>query len=160
MSRKEKLIQAYKNTPWRKQFQVIGLFSATVVGLALVGGVYLTVTAQAATYGRRVQAVREEISEVERDIQDLQAELAYLTSAEYMAERLEDSDYIAVNPNRVTYLVVPGYPGRNPIDLSVKEEASTETVVKLPPEYTMSLMDWVSAWIYEIGIKTGAVEEE
>ena len=159
MKRREKLIQAYKNTPWRKQFQVIGLFSASIVVIAIVGGVYLTVTAQAATYGRRVQAVREEISEVERDIQDMQAELAYLTSAEYMAERIEGSDYIPVNPNRVTYLLVPGYPGRNPIDLSVKEGEGKETVVQLPPEYTMSLMDWVSAWIYKIGIKTGAVEE-
>lgn len=159
MNRREKLIQAYKNTPWRKQFQVIGLFSAGIVGIAIVGGVYLTVTAQAATYGRRVQAVREEISEVERDIQDMQAELAYLTSAEYMAARIEGSDYIPVNPNRVTYLVVPGYSGRNPVDLTAKAESSEEAVVQLPPAYTMSLMDWVSAWIYEIGIKTGAVEE-
>ena len=47
--------QAYSQTPWRKQLQVIGAFLLVVVVSALVAGIYLSVTSQAATLGRQIQ---------------------------------------------------------------------------------------------------------
>ncbi|MGD8456244.1 MAG: hypothetical protein PVF83_07675 [Anaerolineales bacterium] len=159
MDRGKALIQAYKNTPWRRQFQVIGLFSASVVFVAIVAGVYLNVTARAATYGREIQAIRVEAREIERDIEDLESRLADMTTARQMRSRAEKLGFISVNPNTASYLTIPGYPEERMIELAPELQPLEEPELRqLPPEYTQSLFDWVNAFIYEISVKTGAAE--
>jgi cell division protein FtsL len=157
MDRGKNLIQAYKNTPWRRQFQVIGLFSATVVFIAIVAGVYLNVTARAATYGREIQSIRIEARDIERDIEDLESRLADMSSARVMRERAEELGFVSVNPNTASYLKVPGYPDERTIELAPElQPPEVSTPPQLPPKYTQSLFDWINAFIYEISLKTGA----
>jgi cell division protein FtsL len=153
------LIQAYKNTPWRKQFQVIGLFSATVVFVAIVAGVYLNVTARAATYGREIQTIRIEAREIEREIEDLESMLADMTSAREMRDRAEELGFVTVNPNTASYLKVPGYPEERLIELAPElKPPEASSFPQLPHKYTQSLFDWINEFMYEISMKTGAVE--
>jgi cell division protein FtsL len=159
MNRGKELIQAYKNTPWRRQFQVIGLFSATVVFVAIVAGVYLNVTARAATYGREIQAIRVEAREIEREIEDLESRLADMTTAREMRSRAEKLGFISVNPNTASYLKVPGYPEERVIELAPElQPPEASTPPQLPPKYTQSLFDWINEFIYEISVKTGAAD--
>jgi len=159
MDRGKNLIQAYKNTPWRRQFQVIGLFSATVVFIAIIAGVYLNVTARAATYGREIQAIRIEARDIERDIEDLESRLADMTSARVMRKRAEELGYVSVNPNTASYLKVPGYPEEPTIELAPELQPPEASMPpQLPPKYTQSLFDWINAFIYEISVKTGATQ--
>jgi cell division protein FtsL len=159
MDRKSKITQAYKQTPWRRQFQVIGLFSASVVFVAIVAGVYLNVTARAATFGREIQSIRRESRKIEREIEDLQSNLAILTSARDMKKRAEDLGFISVNPVTAVYLEIPTYPGEQHIELAPKLEPPEMLLVpQLPPRYTQSLFDWIREAMYEISLKTGAVE--
>ena len=158
MDRGQRIIQAYKNTPWRQQLQVIGLFSALVIFIAIVAGVYLNVTARAATFGREIQSIRYESREVEREIEDMEAQLAYLTSVRYMKRRAEELGFIPVGPITTTYLSVPDYSRETSIDLSYVDETDEDTNIQLPLEYTMSLFDWIREMLYTIGLQTGAVE--
>ena len=159
MDRGKELIQAYKNTPWRRQFQIIGLFSATVVFVAIVAGVYLNVTARAATYGREIQAIRIEAREIEREIEDLESRLADMTTGGEMQARAEKLGFVSVNPNSATYLKVPGYPEERVIELAPELlPPKVPDALQLPPEYTQSLFDWINEFIYELSLKTGAAE--
>lgn len=159
MNRGKDLIQAYKNTPWRRQFQVIGLFSASVVFIALIAGVYLNVTARAATFGREIQANRIEMREIEREIEDLESNLADLTSVREMRDRAEEMGFVSVNSNTASYLRVPGYPEERLIELAPQMTSpGVSGFPQLPPKYTKSLFEWINEFMYEISIKTGAAE--
>ena len=72
MDRLEDFAQAYSQAPWRKQLQIIGLFSLILVFGALVAGIYLNVSARAATAGRDIQSKQEEIEALDLEIEDLQ----------------------------------------------------------------------------------------
>ena len=70
----ENIVQAYRQSPWRIQLQVVGLFLLLLVMIALVAGIYLNVTARAATIGRRIQEMQFEIQVNQR----LNADLAII----------------------------------------------------------------------------------
>lgn len=136
-------LHAYKNAPWRTQLQLIGGFSLVVVLVALVAGVYLNVTARAATIGREIQGMEVTILELQRDNADLENQLGMLTSIRTMQQRAEDLGFQPVNPAEVMYVTVPGYTGRQAATLAPPPGPVTASASSLPPEYTQSLFDWL-----------------
>jgi len=139
----QQLIHAYKNAPWRVQLQLIGIFSLVVVLVALIAGVYLNVTARAATIGREIQGMEVDILELQRDNADLENQLGLLTSIRTMQQRAEDLGFQSINPAEVVYVTVPGYAGRQPASLAPPPGPVTASDSSLPPEYTQTLFDWL-----------------
>lgn len=139
----QNLTQAYRLTPWRSQLQIIGMFLLILVMIALVAGIYLNVTARAATIGRQIQNLHEEIQVNERVNADLETQLAVLTSASNVEARARDLGFRPTSADEYTYVYVISYAGRKPVVMAPPhgpEETSTET---LPPEFTQSLIEWV-----------------
>ena len=139
----QQLIHAYKNAPWRMQLQLIGVFSLVVVLVALIAGVYLNVTARAATIGREIQVMEEDILELQRDNADLENQLGLLTSIRTMERRAEDLGFQPINPAEVLYITVPGYAGRQAASLAPPPGPVMASDSSLPPEYTQTLFDWL-----------------
>jgi cell division protein FtsL len=156
MNRGQQLIQAYRQAPWRQQVQWIGLFLIGVIFLAVIAGLYLSITARAAEHGRRIQAIRLAKETTEKEIQDLESRLAELTSIERMDEITDEMGFHVVNENQVLYLIVPGYPGRQLAWEATQPEGELESQADLPPEFTQSLLEWlgerISQWAGEAGI--------
>lgn len=143
------VIQAYQQAPWRKQLQIIGLFSLILVFAALIAGVYLNVTARAATVGRRILDMQVEIRENRQRNADLETQLALITSASFMEKRAEDLGYRPASSEEFLYVVVPGYVGRQPAVLAPPPGPVVASSHTLPAEFTQSLIDW----IWEITLK-------
>jgi len=61
---KNRLLHAYKQAPWRIQLQWIGIFLLGLVLMASITGVYLNISAQAATAGRMIQFIENDIDEI------------------------------------------------------------------------------------------------
>lgn len=137
------LLHAYKNAPWRVQLQLIGGFSLMVVLAALIAGVYLNVTARAATIGREIQGIEAKILELQRDNADLENQLGMLTSIRTMQQRAENLGFQPVNPAEVMYVTAPGYAGRLSASLAPPPGPVAAASSSLPPEYTQSLFDWL-----------------
>jgi hypothetical protein len=137
------VIQAYRQAPWRKQLQVIGLFSLALVFAALVAGIYLNVTARGATIGRRIQIMQEDILESRQRIADMETQLALMTSSSEMEKRAEALGFRPTGPDDLIYIEVEGYPGRSPVVMAPPPGPITATSQDLPPEFTQSLIDWV-----------------
>jgi len=78
------LIQAYRQAPWRTQIQWIGLFLLGLVGIVLMTGLWLSITAQATAAGVEIQNLEYEREDIQRKIADLKTQYAYLTSAAVM----------------------------------------------------------------------------
>ncbi|MDH5606328.1 MAG: hypothetical protein OEY93_05530 [Anaerolineae bacterium] len=155
MARKETWIQAYRQAPWRKQLQLIGLFSATLAMLTLIAGTYLNVAARTATIGREVQRQQRDIRLVEQRIVNLESLLAEQTSARVMAKRAEKLGYFTLNTEVAIYLVVPGYSGRKTAVLAPPDPKSFPMQTQLPAAYTQSLVDWLRQQVYLLGLQTG-----
>ncbi len=142
MNRGQRLIQAYRQAPWRRQVQWIGLFLAVVIFASVVAGVYLSVTARAAAYGRKIQDARYDMEIIEKEIENLETELAGLTSVEEMEARAEALGYRLIQKNQMIHLTVAGYGGRPLANQSVVTEESAPENATLPPEFTLSLIEW------------------
>lgn len=148
----KELIQAYQQAPWRRQMQVIGVIAAGLVSVALVAGLYLNITARAATAGRMVQQLQASNGDLEQKIEDLETQLAFITSVETMQQRAGDLGFAPVSPNAISYLNVPEYSGR-PTGAQLAPRAGSQfgSASRLPVEYTQSLFDWVGSFFADLG---------
>jgi cell division protein FtsL len=136
------LMQAHRQTPWRIQLQVIGVFLLILVMIAIIAGIYLNVTARAATIGRKIQGMQAEIQLNDRLNADLQTKLALLTTASSMEERAEELGFRPADASEITYIFVPEYAGRSPVVLAPPPGPVGLSTQILPPEFTESLIDW------------------
>jgi cell division protein FtsL len=144
MNKTQRLIQAYKQAPWRRQIQNIGLFFAAVVFYALIKGVFLVVTSQVATYGREIQEIQRNIQTTKDSIEDKKTELALLTTSEVMIVRARDMGFGPVDREDLLYVEAQNYGGRELADFSLEDSSIESNATRLPPEFTQSLIDWAS----------------
>jgi len=135
-----KLIHAYQQAPWRNQRQMIGIFLISLLAVAMVATLYLSLTANAAILGREVQALQYDITANERLNADLQTQLALLTSTEEMERRARAAGYRPARPGELVYVVVPGYAPPQPAILTAAPSAPAE--IGRPAEYSQSLLEW------------------
>ncbi|HEY3344555.1 MAG TPA: hypothetical protein VGJ97_06495 [Anaerolineaceae bacterium] len=136
-------IQAYRQAPWRAQLQWIVMFLLALVMVAIVAAIYLSVSAQSAETGREIQTMQMESSDVESQIADLTSQLAALTSAAQMQKRAKDMGFVPVDPSKETFLVIPGYGGRQTAMLAPPPGLSTVPTTLIRPAYTQSLWEWI-----------------
>jgi cell division protein FtsL len=137
-----RITQAYSQAPWRKQLQVAVLFLVVLILVAVVAAVYLNITAQAVTMGTDIQNMQADIEQLKRSNEDLQTQLAYLTSDSTMEGRAQKMGFQEVQPDQITYINVPGYPGRQPVVMAPPAGPAVSNAVVLSPEYSQSLLDW------------------
>ena len=145
----ERLTQAYSQAPWRKQLQLIGLFLLLLIFAALVAGIYLSVTARSATVGREIQVMYSQMEKIQRENEDLDTQLALLTSNEAMEQRAKELGFHPVDPANLVYLLVPGYSEPGPPNLAQKPGLDLEQTSELPSDYTESLFDWLRERVFE-----------
>jgi len=163
MEHLENIAQTYSQAPWRKQLQFLGLFSLILVAVGVVAGIYLTVSAHSATLGREIQAMqygtysqndRDGLEVVNREIEDLQSQLALISSASDMRARASKLGFVPVDTTKVIYIKVAGYEQRQPASLGPHTEQPVVSAPVMPPEYTESLFDWLSresqAWSFSL----------
>jgi hypothetical protein len=157
---KNRILQAYKQAPWRIQIQWIGLFLLGLVLIASITGVYLNISAQAAGAGRAIQGLEYDIDDIHNEIAALRSDLAEAQSTEKMLSRAEELGFSLMNPNQAVYLEIPGFdPNQNlvlaPTRLNTISEAPT-----VQSSYTISLWEWLSQKFWRITPDTPIIEGE
>ena len=145
------LTQAYSQTPWRKQVMVIVLSLLFVVFATLVAGVYLNVTARAATMGREVLLMQEDIDEFELINADLATQLAFITSDSEMAKRADDLGFVPIEMDQSIFVMVPGYVRRGQLNLAPPPGLVTPVAASMPADYSESLVDWLMKQVLSAG---------
>ena len=152
-----RMVLAYQQAPWRVQMQMIGAFLLGLALLAVVAGVYLNVTASAAKVGREIQALQNDVLEIQRENADLETRLASLTSASAMEARALEMGFRSLSPDEVKYIEVPGYTGRQEVALAPPPRVIATETDELPQEFTQTLFDWVRE--FTLGAPFGIVQE-
>jgi cell division protein FtsL len=150
--------QTYSQAPWRKQLQLAGLFTLVLVVVALVAGVYLSVSARSATVGRNVQKMQRSIDTLDREIEDRQSQLAILLSSGVMEKRARDLGFTQVDPEEVIYMSIEGYGGKQPVRLAPYSTRTAPEALLVPPEYTESIFDWLERTMVLYVVPTSEVQ--
>ncbi|MFM8322738.1 MAG: hypothetical protein ACKOC5_17640 [Chloroflexota bacterium] len=143
MDKLESFAQTYSQAPWRKQLLLIGGFSLVLVAIAVVAGIYLTVSARATEAGRSIQVNRHDIADMEREVEDLQSQMAVILSAQQMESRARSLGFQPVDPEQIVYLNIPGYNARQPAQLAPATQRSVPAARVIPAEYTESIFTWL-----------------
>lgn len=139
---KNKKKQAYKRAPWRVQRQVIGAIMAFVFFSALIIAIYLDISSQVSTIGRKIINTQHQIREVEDEIQSLESIWAELTSVNNMKTRAEELGFVQLNYRSVNYLYIEDYANQDPINILIESEVITPTQQRMPDDFTSSIFDW------------------
>jgi hypothetical protein len=146
MENVSQIVQKVRQAHWRVQRQWIGLFLLGLVAVSMVAGLYLNITVRATLAGREIQVLQSQIIEDQRKSSDQEILLAGLTSVGSMQKRAEAMGFQPVDPQDITYVVVPGYTPNTAVDMSEPAAANqpqTQAPVILP-DYTESLFDWIT----------------
>lgn len=149
MYRVQNITQAYSQAPWRKQLQWIGLFMLAMILIAMVAGVYLSVSAQASTSGREIQIMYADMEEIRRKIEDMESQIAFLTSNAEMEKRAQELGFTPVSSEDVFYILVPGYSKPDQIEIAGAPGAPLQMIPVVAPEYTQSLVDWLRERVFD-----------
>jgi len=144
MDQLENITRAYSQAPWRKQWQIIGLVSLILVLIAMIAGVYLSISAQATAVGRDIQSMQATTIAVDRENEDLQSQLALILSSSEIESRAHSLGFVPVPPDQIVYLNVPGYEERQPVILAPSNDRSVVGARYMPPEYTESIFEWLA----------------
>lgn len=139
----QRLIQAYQQAPWRTQVQWIGLFLLTLIPVAVIAGVYLSISAEATAAGIKIQIQDNYKDNLREEIANLESQLAFISSSEQMHKRADVLGFEAIDPNTAQYLVIPGYTGEPAVELAPKASADNSEPQILKPAYTQSLWEWI-----------------
>lgn len=145
----KRMVQAYKQAPWRIQTQwgVLALI-ATILGASALW-VMVSVSVQAADAGLEIQSLEYDRETALRRIAGLRTEIGILTSKARMEQRAADMGFESVKPEDITYMVSPSYTGRQSVIQAAPPGASPELPL-IKPVYSQSLWDWLMQYLTEI----------
>ena len=149
MYRVQNITQAYSQAPWRKQLQWIGLFMLVLILIAMVAGIYLSVSAQASTSGREIQIMYAEMEEIRRNIENMESQIAFLTSNSEMEKRAQELGFNEVSSEEIFYILVPGYFYPDQIEIAGAPGNSHPVIPTVAPEYAQSLVDWLRERVFD-----------
>jgi hypothetical protein len=140
---KNRILQAYKQAPWRIQIQWIGLFLLGLVLIASLTGLYLSISAQAAASGRKIQSLERQLNNINNEIADLTANLASARSIDNMKSRAAAMGYVPLNPHEAVYLEIPGYNPHADLELAPPRVNIISESPVLLSSYRTSLWQWL-----------------
>ena len=131
-----------QQAPWRTRRQRVGAVLLAIVGTSMIAALYLSVASQATLVGREIQTLERQISLTREKNANLKTELARLLSYHAVKARGDALGFRPATTEEIHYILVPGYEGRQPIDLTNDAALNTPSAL-LPAEYSQSLFDWL-----------------
>lgn len=149
----KKFIQAYKQTPRRKQIQKLGLYVLPVITLGTVFALYLVFSAQAAAAGLEIRSYLDKKEELQRTVANENTQLAWLLSSTNMTKRAEKLGFSQISASNIAYMVLPSYPGRNVKLTSPAPGNDSVGDVVLNSAYQESLSDFLSNFLFSASNK-------
>ena len=137
-----RLIQAYRQTPWRLQVKWSAYFLIGLCIAVLFGGIYLSISAQAAAAGLSIQDLTETRNGLQRSIADLKMQKAMHISQAELEKRSTNLGFIPVDPTQAIYINVPGYIRRDSQFMAPPAAPFQQEQPLIKPAYTQSLWEW------------------
>lgn len=138
-----KLMQAYKLVPWRRQMQWIIVSLLGIVSVTLIAWLYLSITSKTSIAGREIQEYQSQLAKSEQSIAAMQTNLAEITSSTQMAKRASTLGFKELNPGKFEYMIIPNYGGKPSAKLAPETLPIQAETAVITGDFTESLWDWM-----------------
>ena len=121
-----------------------------VIGLLVVGALYLGVSARVALAGRQVMVLEARREELQRANAELTARRAELMNPMVMWKRAGALDFRPADTDDVVYVTVPGYVAPEPF-VAPRPKSSYLGAGALSPAYTETIGEGLMRWLADGG---------
>jgi hypothetical protein len=138
---------AFRLTPWRLAVRTTGRTALALIGLLVLGGVYLAVNARVARAGRELLVLEERREALLRANAELSTSLASATAPEIMRARAAYLSFHPAGPEDVQYVFLEGYAGDPGFDPPRPLSRGADRHSMLSPAYTETLGEWLARWL-------------
>ena len=143
--------QAFKQAPWRLQIRATSRTALWIVGLFVLGGMYLAVNAKVARAGRELLVLERQQELLARANAELNATYAGLTAPELMMARAAYFGFRPVKPEEVEYIRVEGAISDPSFVAPRPPRSETNRFGMLSPSYTETLGERLAAFLRGLG---------
>ncbi len=120
---------------------MVGTILVVITGVSMIASLYLNLAARTTLVGREIQNLEWQTGKVREENANLKTELARLLSYKEIDRRSDALDFHAATAAETHYLVVPGYEGKEPVNLVDGIRADSQQNI-ISEAYTQSLFDW------------------
>ncbi len=145
----ESIIQAYSNTPRRKQLKILGGFFLGLIVLVVLLISYLIVSSRIVSVGRDLQNTKNKIDDIEYVNVSLRDKISSATTLAKLESQAKEQGFRPAQPSEVLYVVVPGleHSYNTPVGYKAESQiAAVETSVNVNiPAYHTTLLDWMKS---------------
>jgi len=145
--RMRRTVQAYHELPWRRQIRWLTWALAAVVVVAAVIALEVHLSSQAMLLGYQVQSLRRRALLEQREIVDMETQLAEMQAMDVLLRRAEAQGYGPVLPSQAHFVPVPA-------EIVAEEDVPVPHAVPmtlnadpLPEAYTISLLRWLNRYL-------------
>lgn len=107
---------------------------------ALLGTVYVSQASRIAAVGRRVQILQNELSELKRQNNDLERDIAAAQALDRLQAEAVRLGFVEANPDDIEYIIVPDYPVEE--EISDPLEILPQVTAVPPPAETVREAVW------------------
>jgi cell division protein FtsL len=136
-----------KQASWRSMIHSTGSALIWLLILLVLGGLYLSVNAKAASAGRAFLTLEDEVQEARRRNSDLVAQLADVTSPHRMLELAESIGFRPATWRDVEYILVDEAPQEIDFHAPSPDASLYTRLLKISPAYTETLMQAIQRWL-------------
>jgi len=137
------VIQAYSNTPWRKQLNILGGFFLVLIVLVVLLISYLIVSSTVVSVGRDLQNAKNKIDELEYVNVSLEEKIASLSTLSKIAHQATEQGFHTARLGEVFFVIVPGFEDSFHASAHPNEEPQVPVIEVNVPEYHQTLVDWL-----------------
>ncbi|MEA2008376.1 MAG: hypothetical protein U9O54_04590 [Chloroflexota bacterium] len=137
------VIQAYSNTPRRKQIRILGSFFLALLVLVVLLVSYLIVSSRVVSLGRDIQKMKNEIDELEYENVTLQDEIASVTTISEIEAIARAEGFHSASSDEILHVAVPGYKRSRSIPAPYHEELRPLVIDVSIAEYHQTLLEWI-----------------
>lgn len=143
------LEHALRKTGWQPQRQVVALATLGFILALIFGGVYLSQVVSEATTNRRLDTLLDQRDDLERENEQLRAEVARYKSVPNLITRAEELGFVTAQPGQIEYLVVEDYrPSDQDTVAPVEEETDDESTSG--NAYDETFADWLGEQLQDL----------
>jgi cell division protein FtsL len=145
MTRSNPIRHTFNPARWRPQRQAIALTTLALFVGIIMGALYLSQAATAATLGRELERLIVQRQTIEQQNEELRAEIASLRSVPHLQNRARELGFQPITADRLEYIVIAGYvPRMDTIDRTVAVAPAAPQIAPAPV-YDETFTGWLQA---------------
>jgi cell division protein FtsL len=144
---KSRSLEGQTQVSWRSMIQSTGSALLWLLILLVLGGLYLSVNAKAASAGRDYLSLEDHVQEARRKNSALVAQLAEVTSPHRMMELAQSMGFRPATRRDVRFIYTEEAPRRNVYRAPPPQASLYTRLLAVSPAYTETLVDAIRRWL-------------